>query len=97
MPVPDGDAAGQALAATRTRHEQAGQMCAQQPVPTASLTRGVCIQSRDTKHTSMKSCLASSTPATSSKVMPVEGSIWNLALDLPKDKGLLPPPPPMPP
>ena len=47
--------------------------------------------------TSMKSCLASSTPATSSKVMPVLGSIWNLALDLPKASGLLPPGPPGPP
>mmetsp|Transcript_16699 Transcript_16699/g.40958 ORF Transcript_16699/g.40958 Transcript_16699/m.40958 type:complete len:426 (+) Transcript_16699:849-2126(+) len=45
--------------------------------------------------TSMKSCLASSTPATSSKVMPVLGSIWNFALDLPNAMGLLPPPPPM--
>ena len=45
----------------------------------------------------MKSCLASSTPATSSKVMPVLGSIWNLALDLPKARGLLPPGPPGPP
>ena len=45
----------------------------------------------------MKSCLASSTPATSSKVMPVLGSIWNLALDFPKARGLLPPGPPGPP
>mmetsp|Transcript_6281 Transcript_6281/g.12773 ORF Transcript_6281/g.12773 Transcript_6281/m.12773 type:complete len:288 (+) Transcript_6281:1137-2000(+) len=45
--------------------------------------------------TSSKSCLASSTPATSSNLMPVLGSIWNLALDLPKAMGL--PGPPMPP
>mmetsp|Transcript_8361 Transcript_8361/g.52149 ORF Transcript_8361/g.52149 Transcript_8361/m.52149 type:complete len:485 (+) Transcript_8361:2340-3794(+) len=48
--------------------------------------------------TSMKSCLASSTPATSENVIPVLGSIWNLALDFPKDSGLPGPPgPPMPP
>ena len=47
--------------------------------------------------TSMKSCLASSTPATWSKVIPVEGSMENLAFDLPKLRGLLPPAPPMPP
>mmetsp|Transcript_8984 Transcript_8984/g.26915 ORF Transcript_8984/g.26915 Transcript_8984/m.26915 type:complete len:276 (+) Transcript_8984:2151-2978(+) len=48
--------------------------------------------------TSSKSSLASFTPATSSKVMPVLGSIWNLALDLPICMGLLPPPkPPGPP
>mmetsp|Transcript_20262 Transcript_20262/g.50447 ORF Transcript_20262/g.50447 Transcript_20262/m.50447 type:complete len:309 (+) Transcript_20262:898-1824(+) len=47
--------------------------------------------------TSMKSFLASSTPATSSKVMPVLGSIWNFALDLPNAIGLLPPPPMPPP
>mmetsp|Transcript_58387 Transcript_58387/g.186138 ORF Transcript_58387/g.186138 Transcript_58387/m.186138 type:complete len:325 (-) Transcript_58387:545-1519(-) len=48
--------------------------------------------------TSMKSALASSTPATSSKVTPVLGSIWNLALDLPNAMGLPGPPgPPMPP
>mmetsp|Transcript_32806 Transcript_32806/g.97768 ORF Transcript_32806/g.97768 Transcript_32806/m.97768 type:complete len:206 (-) Transcript_32806:688-1305(-) len=47
---------------------------------------------------SMKSCLASSTPATSPKVTPVFGSIWNLALDLPKAIGFPGPPgPPMPP
>mmetsp|Transcript_6029 Transcript_6029/g.16804 ORF Transcript_6029/g.16804 Transcript_6029/m.16804 type:complete len:386 (-) Transcript_6029:368-1525(-) len=46
--------------------------------------------------TSMKSFLASSTPATSSNVTPVLGSIWNLALDLPKAIGLLPPGPPGP-
>mmetsp|Transcript_11542 Transcript_11542/g.27399 ORF Transcript_11542/g.27399 Transcript_11542/m.27399 type:complete len:226 (-) Transcript_11542:597-1274(-) len=45
--------------------------------------------------TSMKSCLASSTPATSSKTTPVFGSIWNLALDLPKFMGFCPPGPPM--
>ena len=44
----------------------------------------------------MKSCFASSTPATSSKVMPVLGSIWNLALDFPNCMGLPPGPPPMP-
>mmetsp|Transcript_1837 Transcript_1837/g.7236 ORF Transcript_1837/g.7236 Transcript_1837/m.7236 type:complete len:379 (-) Transcript_1837:16-1152(-) len=51
---------------------------------------------------SMKSFLASFTPATSSKVTPVFGSIWNLALDLPNAMGLfgppmppgMPPPPP---
>merc|ERR1719420_2490555 len=51
--------------------------------------------------TSSKSALASSTPATSSKVTPVLGSIWNLALDLPKAIGLpgppIPPGPPGPP
>merc|ERR1719353_2278820 len=51
--------------------------------------------------TSSKSALASSTPATSSKVTPVFGSIWNLALDLPKAVGLpgppIPPGPPGPP
>mmetsp|Transcript_18452 Transcript_18452/g.46685 ORF Transcript_18452/g.46685 Transcript_18452/m.46685 type:complete len:371 (-) Transcript_18452:390-1502(-) len=47
---------------------------------------------------SMKSCLASSTPATSLKVTPVLGSIWNLARDLPKAIGLPGPPgPPIPP
>ena len=44
--------------------------------------------------TSMKSFLASSTPATSSKVMPVLGSIWNFALDLPNAMGFWPPPMP---
>mmetsp|Transcript_2376 Transcript_2376/g.10158 ORF Transcript_2376/g.10158 Transcript_2376/m.10158 type:complete len:235 (-) Transcript_2376:362-1066(-) len=47
--------------------------------------------------TSMKSFLASSTPATSSKVTPVLGSIWNFAFDFPKAIGLLPPGPPIPP
>ena len=49
--------------------------------------------------TSTNSALASSTPATSSNLMPVLGSIWNLALDLPKAMGLPGPPmpPPMPP
>lgn len=48
--------------------------------------------------TSIKSFLASSTPATSSKVIPVLGSIWNLALDFPNCMGLFPPgPPPIPP
>ena len=47
--------------------------------------------------TSIKSCLASSTPATSSNPIPVLGSIWNLALDLPKAIGFPGPPPPMPP
>mmetsp|Transcript_20549 Transcript_20549/g.53751 ORF Transcript_20549/g.53751 Transcript_20549/m.53751 type:complete len:387 (-) Transcript_20549:375-1535(-) len=47
--------------------------------------------------TSMKSPLASSTPATSSKTTPVLGSIWNLALDLPNAMGLFPPGPPIPP
>uniref|UniRef100_A0A7C9CRB1 Uncharacterized protein n=1 Tax=Opuntia streptacantha TaxID=393608 RepID=A0A7C9CRB1_OPUST len=42
---------------------------------------------------SWKSCLASSTPATSSNVTPVFGSIWNLALLLPRPKGKLGPPP----
>jgi len=44
--------------------------------------------------TSMKSCLASSMPATSAKVTPVLGSMANLALDFPNASGLLPPPPP---
>ncbi len=53
---------------------------------------------QQSKLTSSKSSLASLTPATSSKVMPVLGSIWNLALDLPICMGLLPPPkPPGPP
>mmetsp|Transcript_6545 Transcript_6545/g.23763 ORF Transcript_6545/g.23763 Transcript_6545/m.23763 type:complete len:557 (+) Transcript_6545:137-1807(+) len=51
---------------------------------------------------SIKSFLASLTPATSSNVTPVFGSIWNLALDLPNAMGLfgppmppgMPPPPP---
>ncbi|CAN1123157.1 hypothetical protein LINPERPRIM_LOCUS3093 [Linum perenne] len=48
--------------------------------------------------TSMKSCLASSTPATSSNVTPVLGSIWNLALDRPTPSGKPDPPgPPNPP
>mmetsp|Transcript_1928 Transcript_1928/g.7072 ORF Transcript_1928/g.7072 Transcript_1928/m.7072 type:complete len:568 (+) Transcript_1928:114-1817(+) len=48
--------------------------------------------------TSIKSCFASLTPATSSNVTPVLGSIWNFALDLPKAIGLPGPPgPPMPP
>eukprot|EP00882_Tetradesmus_deserticola_P012734 GHRQ01013494.1.p2 GENE.GHRQ01013494.1~~GHRQ01013494.1.p2 ORF type:complete len:106 (+),score=8.87 GHRQ01013494.1:343-660(+) len=47
--------------------------------------------------TSMKSCLASSTPATSPNVTPVLGSIWKRALLLPNARGLLPPGPPMPP
>ena len=47
--------------------------------------------------TSMKSCFASSTPATSSKPTPVLGSIWNFAFDFPKARGLPGPPPPMPP
>mmetsp|Transcript_38915 Transcript_38915/g.86563 ORF Transcript_38915/g.86563 Transcript_38915/m.86563 type:complete len:232 (-) Transcript_38915:550-1245(-) len=46
---------------------------------------------------SMKSCLASSTPATSVKVTPVLGSIWNLARLLPNARGLLLPGPPIPP
>mmetsp|Transcript_26909 Transcript_26909/g.75210 ORF Transcript_26909/g.75210 Transcript_26909/m.75210 type:complete len:529 (-) Transcript_26909:76-1662(-) len=47
---------------------------------------------------SSKSFLASSTPATSSKVTPVLGSIWKRALDRPKAMGLPGPPgPPMPP
>mmetsp|Transcript_24174 Transcript_24174/g.82518 ORF Transcript_24174/g.82518 Transcript_24174/m.82518 type:complete len:580 (-) Transcript_24174:349-2088(-) len=46
--------------------------------------------------TSMKSFFASSTPATSSNVTPVLGSIWNFALDLPNAMGL-PGPPGMPP
>mmetsp|Transcript_2441 Transcript_2441/g.8245 ORF Transcript_2441/g.8245 Transcript_2441/m.8245 type:complete len:369 (+) Transcript_2441:1806-2912(+) len=47
--------------------------------------------------TSMKSFLASFTPATSSNMTPVFGSIWNLALDLAKPRGLPGPPPPGPP
>mmetsp|Transcript_10805 Transcript_10805/g.22451 ORF Transcript_10805/g.22451 Transcript_10805/m.22451 type:complete len:266 (-) Transcript_10805:469-1266(-) len=49
--------------------------------------------------TSMKSCFASLTPATSSNMTPVFGSIWNLALDLAKPSGLPGPPgpPPAPP
>mmetsp|Transcript_3731 Transcript_3731/g.6370 ORF Transcript_3731/g.6370 Transcript_3731/m.6370 type:complete len:249 (+) Transcript_3731:1355-2101(+) len=48
--------------------------------------------------TSSNSALASSTPATSANLIPVLGSIWNLALDLPKAMGLPGPPwPPMPP
>mmetsp|Transcript_6522 Transcript_6522/g.12386 ORF Transcript_6522/g.12386 Transcript_6522/m.12386 type:complete len:274 (+) Transcript_6522:1070-1891(+) len=48
--------------------------------------------------TSMKSFFASWTPATSSNVTPVLGSIWNFALDLPNAMGLPGPPiPPMPP
>mmetsp|Transcript_35703 Transcript_35703/g.43062 ORF Transcript_35703/g.43062 Transcript_35703/m.43062 type:complete len:233 (+) Transcript_35703:1283-1981(+) len=47
--------------------------------------------------TSMKSCLASFTPATSSNIIPVLGSISNLALDFPKDMGLFCPPGPIPP
>mmetsp|Transcript_1293 Transcript_1293/g.3981 ORF Transcript_1293/g.3981 Transcript_1293/m.3981 type:complete len:456 (-) Transcript_1293:578-1945(-) len=47
--------------------------------------------------TSMKSFFASFTPATSSNMTPVFGSIWNLALDLAKPRGLPGPPPPAPP
>ncbi|CAM0913609.1 unnamed protein product [Alopecurus aequalis] len=42
---------------------------------------------------SWKSCFASSTPAMSSKVTPVLGSIWNLALDRPSPNGRFSPPP----
>mmetsp|Transcript_12697 Transcript_12697/g.33752 ORF Transcript_12697/g.33752 Transcript_12697/m.33752 type:complete len:278 (-) Transcript_12697:332-1165(-) len=47
--------------------------------------------------TSMKSFFASCTPATSSNVTPVLGSIWNFALLFPNASGLFPPGPPMPP
>jgi len=47
--------------------------------------------------TSMNACFAWSTLATSPKVTPMFGSIWNFALDFPKANGfLVPPSPPRP-